>query len=119
MQIRKINIFAPILIYKNNVKIDSPMALENKLGISYYDVIEQLRNENLCTSNVGGYPDFYQVPDVYYNAQKDICLLYLELYHENGFSFGTGLRSFHLVVSSEDLLNLKFENYYCNFDLDF
>lgn len=112
---KAVNLLLDLFEEKFDVVINYPMEIESKLNIGYYDVIEQLNTNNDYSSNVGGYPSFFNEPYIDYDI-KDECIIYLNSDINRGICFGADAGSFYALITKEDLTNKKFDNVTCNFE---
>lgn len=111
-----VNLLLDIIEEKCNVELRYPMEIENKTGIDYYTLIDEIEKQYTFTSNIGGYPSFMNEPDMSYDIKTDKCLLYLGSNLERKLCFGPDAGSLYVFINSNDLINCNFNNFYCNFD---
>lgn len=111
---KAINILLDLFEEKFNTKINYPMELKDKFNVDYYDLIDKLNDNSVYYSNVGGYVNFINDPDLNYDINDESIVIYSDL--DKGICFGADAGSFYILIKKEDLLNKNFDKATCNFE---
>lgn len=102
---------------KFKVKIRYPIDIETLFNISYFDLMDNINEENEIYSNIGGYPIFTNDPDIdYYEKQECLVFLETDLDLDKGICFGADAGNFYILLTEEDIKNKNFDEATCNFE---